>query len=200
MCVRFLSINFERNQYVFRNLRLHKQLICEYAGSLIKRVWYPYVSVHYLAIMTIGFIMSEVHFLFRRKAARQGRPCTSRRERTHPSGWAAASVIDAREIVSIAPWNEVTMRVVICMSRAAVLCCWNEELWRGVDKTSTQAGQSDDYDRIESEMYQSSSRIRIFFVNVYACDINSYCISIARAWNTDWVNTEKRWNIVLSLL
>lgn len=68
--------------------------IYEYAGSLVKRlvklvkrVVSLCVWVHYLAIiMTIGFIMSEVYFLFRRKAARQGRPCTSRRERTHPSG------------------------------------------------------------------------------------------------------------------
>lgn len=139
--------------------------------------------------------MSEVHFLFRRKAARQGRPCTSWRERTHPSGWAAASVIDAREIVSIALWNEVTMRVVICMSRAAVLCCWNEELWRGVDKTSTRARQ-----RLAMITIASSSRCisrrRVFEYSLWMCIrvILIFIVSGSRTRDTDWVNTEKRWN------
>lgn len=71
-------------------------------------------SAHYLAI------------LFRRKVARQGRPCTFRRERDCIRPVHRASVIDAeRDRIDR---NEVTMRVVICMSRAATLCC-NEELW-----------------------------------------------------------------------
>lgn len=102
----------------------------------------PYVSLQHSrriislcdVCATIDFIMSEMHFLFRCKSARQGRP-------VYLPTRAAASVIDAREIVSIAPRNELTMQVVICMSRAAILCCCNEELWRDVDKTSTRAEQ-----------------------------------------------------------
>lgn len=100
-----------------------------------------------------------------------------------------ASVIDAREIVSIAPRNELTLRVVICMSRAAILCCCNEELWRGVDKTSTRVGQ-----RLAMITIASSPRCislrRVFALNVNACNIIFYFVWIG----TDWVNTEKRWN------
>lgn len=138
----------------------------------------PYVSVqHSRRIIslcdvraTIGFIMSEMHFLFRRKAARQGRPM-------HLPMRAAASVIDAREIVSIAPRNELTLRVVICMSRAAILCCCNEELWRGVDKTSTRVGQ-----RLAMITIASSPRCislrRVFALNVHACNIIFYFVWI----------------------
>lgn len=107
--------------------------------------------------------MSEVHFLFRRKVARQGRPCTSRRERDCIRPVHRASVIDAeRDRIDR---NEVTMRVVICMSRAATLyVVVTKSYGRGVDKTFARAGQrlADDY-TIASSPRCISRRSRILY-------------------------------------
>jgi len=67
-----------------------------------------------------------------------------------------------REIVSIAPWNEVTKRVIICMSRAAMPRC-NEELWCACDRWNFRAaGISDLCDRaIDSRERDASDRRHI---------------------------------------
>lgn len=112
----------------------------------------PYVSVqHARRIISLCAVRGMIGFIMRSafpfptqdgKVVRAPLLETDAAARpVHPSS--------TREIVSIAPRNEVTMRVIICMSRLAMLRC-NEELWRNVGKTSTEGVRiSGDYDRIE---------------------------------------------------
>lgn len=86
-------------------------------------------------------------------------------ERSHPSSM-------PRDRIDLVPWNEVTMRVIICMSRARARC--NEELWYIVaGETCTRARRriSGDYDRVENrerDVSDRSARIRrLSFVDRY---------------------------------